>query len=109
VLDEGAVSGPASAPDTGRGAEAVAIAYTAQAALASGGFDGVHAHVDSHVLTLDARGEAELQRALVRWQQAVERIAHASAKRLAGAGELAAHRCEAVVMCFELPAGLDAD
>jgi DNA-binding transcriptional ArsR family regulator len=109
VLDESAEDDAGDAPDAGRGAEAVAIARAAQAALASGGFDAVLAHADWRVLTLDGRGEAELQRALARWQRAVERIAGASTKRLANAGEPAAHSCAAVVTCFELPAALDED
>jgi DNA-binding transcriptional ArsR family regulator len=111
VLDEDTQNGAdASVPaDAGRGAEAVGVARAAQAALASGGFDAVLAHADRRVLTLDARGEAELQRVLARWQRTVERIARASAKRLARADEPATHRRVAVVMCFELPAGLDED
>jgi DNA-binding transcriptional ArsR family regulator len=110
--DDGADDGPGEAPtaaDAGRGAEAVAVARAAQATLARGGFDAVLAHADRRVVALDGRGKAELERALARWQRAVERIARASAKRLAGAGEPAAHRCTAVVMCFELPAGLAED
>ena len=109
VLDdarEAAGSRPAP-PDVGRGAEAVAVAREAQAALASGGFDPVLALADRRVLMLDARGAAELERAIGRWQRAVERIASASAKRLAGAGEAAVHGCTAVVMRFEMPAGVD--
>jgi DNA-binding transcriptional ArsR family regulator len=94
----------------GRGAEAVAVGRTAQAALASGGFDAVLAHADRRVLVLDARGEAELERALARWQRDVERIARASAKRLARLGdEPVEQRCTAIVMRFELPAGFDED
>jgi DNA-binding transcriptional ArsR family regulator len=109
VLDD-AEDGVAEVPwagDADRGAAAVAVGGDAQAALARGGFDAVFAHADWRVLTLDARAEAALQRDLVRWQRAVERIAAASAKRLAHADEPAAHRCTAVVMCFELPAGID--
>jgi DNA-binding transcriptional ArsR family regulator len=106
LLDDAAVA--AAAPQRGRatgrrGAEAVAIAQAAQAALASGGFDAALAHADRRVLTLDARGEAELTRALARWERAVERIARASERRLARTGEPATHHCTAVVMAFALP------
>lgn len=110
VLDADVESDVASVPSLrgGRGAEAVTVARTAQAALARGGFDAVLAHADRRVLVLDARGEAELERALARWQRAVEQIARASAKRLARvADEAPAQRCTAVVMRFELPAGFD--
>jgi DNA-binding transcriptional ArsR family regulator len=95
-------------PARGRGAEAVAVARAAQAALASGGFDAVLAHADRRLLRLDARGEAELGRALERWTRAVERITRASERRLVRAGDAAAHRCAAVVMRFALPEGADA-
>lgn len=91
----------------GRGADALAIAGTAQAALASGGFDAVLAHADWRQLTLDAEGRAELERLLARWEQMIEQIADASAKRIARVGEPAAHRCCTVMMRFALPAGLD--
>ncbi|HET6449398.1 MAG TPA: winged helix-turn-helix domain-containing protein [Conexibacter sp.] len=91
----------------GRGGEAVAVTRLAQAALASGGFDAVLAHADRRVLSLDARGRAELDGLLPRWQATVERIERASAKRLARGAEAPAHRCAAIVMCFELPAGTD--
>ncbi len=94
-------------PTAGRGAEAVAVGRAAQAALASGGFDALLAHADRRELTLDARAEAELTRALARWDRAVARIARASERRLVRAGEPAAHRCLAVVMRFALPAGAD--
>lgn len=90
VLDDAEDAAPPF-PDAGRGVEAVAVAAAAQVALARGGFDAVFAHADWRVLALDARGEAELQRALARWQRAVQRIAGASAQRLARAGEPAAH------------------
>lgn len=110
LLDDAAAAGVAHERDrpTGRcGAEAVAVAQAALAALASGGFDAVLAAADRRVLTLDPHGEAELTRALVRWGRAVERIARASEQRLVRAGEPAAHRCAAVVMCFALPAGVE--
>jgi len=93
-----------SRPTGRRGAEAVAVAQAARAALASGGFDAVLAHADRRMLTLDAPGEAELTRALVRWGRAVERITRASEQRLARTGEPATHRCTAVVMAFSLAA-----
>ena len=109
VLDDAdSAAAPASAT-AGRGAEAVAVTRAAQAALANGGFDAVLAHADRHVLALDARGRAELDEVLTRWQATVERIARASATRIARAGQPPAHRCAAIVMCFELPAGLDED
>jgi DNA-binding transcriptional ArsR family regulator len=92
-------------PTGRRGAEAVAVADAAGAALASGGFDAVLAHADRRLLTLDAPGEAEFTRALVRWGRAVERIARASEQRLARTGTPATHRCTAVVMAFALPTG----
>ncbi|HEV7773412.1 MAG TPA: helix-turn-helix domain-containing protein [Conexibacter sp.] len=110
VLDAG--DGPTEVPPrpaTGRGAEAVAVTHAAQAALARGGFDAILAHADRHVLALDARGRAELERVLTRWQATVERIARASATRIARAGQPPAHTCAAVVMCCELPAGFDED
>jgi DNA-binding transcriptional ArsR family regulator len=109
VLDdaEDGATEPSWPTNADRGAEAIAVAGAAQAALARGGFDAVFAHADWRVFTLEAGKEAALQRAFARWQRAVERIAGASAKRLAREGEPAAHRCAAVVMCFELPAGLD--
>lgn len=109
VLDDAAGSPAAASPAAGRGAEAVAVAHAAQTALARGGFDAVLAHADRHVLALDERGRAELERVLTRWEKAVERIARASATRIARAGQEPAHRCSAVVMCFELPSGLDED
>jgi DNA-binding transcriptional ArsR family regulator len=111
VLDDadadGAVAGGPANVAAGRGAEAVAVTRAAQAALASGGFDAVLAHADRHMLTLDAHGRAELERVLTRWEATVERIARTSATRIARAGQPPAHRCAAIVMCFELPAGLD--
>lgn len=92
-------------PAVGRGAEAVAAARAAQAALANGGFDAVLAHADRRVLALDTRGESELTRALARWERAVARIARTSEQRLVRAGEPAAHRWAAVVLCFPLPSG----
>ncbi len=109
VLDDDATDAGAASPAAGRGAEAVAVTRAAQAALANGGFDAVLAHADRHVLALDARGRAELDRLLTHWQATVERIARASATRIARAGQPPAHRCAAIVMCFELPAGLDED
>ena len=106
--DADGAAAPASAA-AGRGAEAVAVTRAAQAALANGGFDGVLAHADRRVLALDARGRAELEQVLTRWQATVERIARASATRIARAGQSPAHRCAAIVMCFELPVGLDED
>jgi hypothetical protein len=58
---------------------------------------------------LDARGRAELERALKQWQAAIERVARASAERLARSGEPAAHECVAVVMRFDVPAALGDD
>ncbi|HKG40232.1 MAG TPA: winged helix-turn-helix domain-containing protein [Conexibacter sp.] len=110
VLDEAADGeGALASPPAGQGAEAVAVARAAQAALANGGFDAVLAHADRHLLELDAQGSAELERVLMHWQEAVERVARASATRIARAGQPPAHRCAAIVMCFELPAGLDED
>jgi DNA-binding transcriptional ArsR family regulator len=109
VLDDADGVDAQASSAAGRGAEAVAVTRAAQAALASGGFDAVLAHADRHVVTLDARGRAELERVLTRWQATVERIARTSATRIARAGQPAAHRCAAIVMCFELPAGLDED
>lgn len=107
VLDaaEAPIAGGPPRSAAGRGAEAVASA--AAEALASGGFDAVLAHADRRVLTLDARGEAELQQALVRLERAVERIARASERRLTRSGETAVHCCTAIVMCFALPAGAE--
>ncbi len=110
VLDEtvdGSDRGAGPHPAVGRDAEAVAVGRAAQAALASGGFDALLAQADRRELTLDARAEAELTRALARWDRAVARIARASERRLVRAGEPAAHRCTAVVMRFALPAGAD--
>lgn len=109
VLDDGGpeqASRLALSQDASRGGEAVAAARTAQAALASGGFDAVLAHADRRVLVLDARGQQELAQLLERWHAAVERIARASAARLGRLEQPTAHRCAAVAMCFELPAGL---
>jgi len=106
LLDEDAADALFASPG-GHGADALAVAREAQTALASGGFDPVLTLADRRLLTLDAAGEAELERALLRWQRALEWIARASARRLAGVGEAAAHRCTAVVMRFELPTGID--
>lgn len=109
LLDDAAavdVAKQPARPARGRGAEAVAVARAAQAALARGGFDADFAHTDRRSLTLDRRGEAALQRALVQWDRTIERIARASERRLARAGEPAAHRCVAVVMFFALPTEL---
>jgi DNA-binding transcriptional ArsR family regulator len=103
LLDDAAEAG-VGRPAGRRGAEAVAVARAARAALASGGFDAVLAHADRRVLTLDLRGEAELTRALVRWGRAVERITRASEQRRARADGPAAHCCTAVVMLFALAA-----
>ena len=108
VLDDDAGAG-AAGPAAGRGAEAVAVARAAQAALASGGFDAVLAHADRHVLALDARGRVELDQVLAGWEATVEQVARASATRIARAGQPPVHRCAAIVMCFELPGGLDED
>lgn len=91
---------------TGRGAEAVLCARTAQAALGRGGFDAGAAQVDRRVLRLDAQGRAELVGALASWQATLERIADDSTRRLGLAGGPPAHACVAVLMCFELPAGV---
>lgn len=107
VLDE-ADAGVTAHPAAGLAGEAIVVARTGQAALARGGFDTVGAHADLHALALDARGREELERALGEWEATVERIAHASASRIAGGGQ-PEHRCAAVVMCFELPAGLGED
>jgi len=93
----------------GRAAEALAVMRTAQAALARGGFDALPACADRRVLSLDARGREELGRLLTRWQATVERIAHASSRRVRRDPSLPTHRCVAVATSFELPAGLDAD
>ena len=108
VLDAGdaGIEAPAR-PAAGRGAEAVAVTRAAQAALARGGFDTVLAHADRHVLALDARGHAELDDLLTRWQATVERVARASATRIERAGQSPAHTCTAIVMCFEIPVGVD--
>lgn len=92
---------------TGRGAEALAIAQAAQMALGRGGFDALAAHVDRRVLALDEPGQAELADAMARWQSTLERIVGESAARVAEVGEPPAHRCAAVLMCFDLPAALD--
>ncbi len=97
---DGAAAAPAPAS---RGAEARAVARVARAALARGGFDAVAARADRRVVLLDARGEAELARALRRWQTTVARAARASAARLARAGQEPAHRCVAVVMHVAAP------
>ena len=107
VLDE-ADAGVAAHPAAGLAGEAIVAARAGQAALVCGGFDAVAAHADLHALALDARGREELKGALADWDATVERIARASASRIAG-GEQPDHRCAAVVMCFELPAGLGGD
>jgi DNA-binding transcriptional ArsR family regulator len=111
VLDDAADerAAPPAHAAAGRGGDAVAVARSAQAALASGGFDALLAHADRRVLILDGRGRAELERALTGWEATVERIAHASSARLRRETEPPAHRCTAVVMSFELPAGLADD
>jgi DNA-binding transcriptional ArsR family regulator len=109
LLDGGAganESDPLLHPAAGRrAAEAAAVSRVAHAALAHGGFDAVLAQADRRVVTLDAQAESELERALARWERAVARIARTSERRLVRAGEPAAHRCVAVVMCFPLPVG----
>jgi DNA-binding transcriptional ArsR family regulator len=107
LLDETAEGEAVVQTAAGRGADAVAGARAAQAALANGGFDAVLAHADRRTLTLDERGETELRRALARWERAVARIAHASERRLVRAEAHAAHRCVAMVMCFALPTGVE--
>jgi DNA-binding transcriptional ArsR family regulator len=103
--DDQALGAPAS---EGRGAQAVAIARAAQAALGCGGFDAVPAHADWRTLTLDADADAEWERLLARWQASVERIARASERRRERTGEPPSHSCVAVVMAFPQPAGGDA-
>lgn len=107
LLDQTAAAEAGAQASAGRGAEAVAVTRAAQAALAKGGFDALLAHADRRVLTLDARGEAELERALVRWERAIARIARASERRLVRADEPAAHRCMAVVLSFALLGGVE--
>jgi DNA-binding transcriptional ArsR family regulator len=115
VLDESAAAEPgappavAAQPPAGRGSEAVVVAQAAQAALAGGGFDALAAHADRRVLALDVRGRRELLRALTRWQATLERIAHTSATRLAHEQQEPDHRCVAVLMAFDVPAGLGED
>ncbi len=92
-----------------RGAEASSAARAAQAALVSGGFDMLAAHAERRVLALDRRGRRELQRALRGWQTSLERIADASAARLAREQQEPDHRCVAVLMTFDVPAGLGED
>jgi DNA-binding transcriptional ArsR family regulator len=100
--------GAPQAPES-RGAEASSAARAAQAALVSGGFDTLAAHADRRVLALDRRGRRELQRALRGWQASLERIADASAARLARDRQEPDHRCVAVLMAFDVPAGLGED
>lgn len=106
VLDPTAgdgTTGAASLPSGEGGGQAAEIAQTAQETLAAGGFDAVAARVDARIVTLDARSHAALERALPRWHAAVERIARASAARLARAKQPAVHRCTAVLMRFDVP------
>jgi DNA-binding transcriptional ArsR family regulator len=104
VLDGGddAEPAPPTGIPRGRGAEAAAAAREARTALSRGGFDAAEARADRLVVVLDARGETALARALPRWQSAIERIAAASAKRLARARDGATHACVAVVMRFDV-------
>lgn len=110
LLDDSAEeSGPAPAPRRsagGRGTEAVAHARSAQVALGAGGFDAGPAQVDRRAVRLDAQGRGELEGMLTGWQRTLERIADVSARRIARAAEPPAHRCVAVLMGFELPAGV---
>jgi len=92
---------------TGRGAEAILCARAAQSALGRGGFDAGAAQADRRVLRLDAQGRAELDGALASWQATLERIADDSACRIRRGGEPPPHACVAVLMGFELPAGVD--
>ena len=103
--EAGSVEG---APDS-RGAEAISAARAAHVALATGGFDALAAHADRRVLALDARGRDELLRALGHWQAALERIADASATRLAHDQQQPVRTCVAVLMAFDVPAGLGED
>ena len=115
VLDEAAAAEPGehaagTAPSPpGRGAEAIAGAQAAQAALGAGGFDALAAHADRRVLALDEQGRSELRQALTGWQAALERIARASAERLAHEREEPVLRCLAVLMAFDVPAGIGED
>jgi DNA-binding transcriptional ArsR family regulator len=114
VLDDALAAGdeeepPAARSPSERAAEAIAVVQEAQAALARGGFDALTAHADRRVLALDARGRTQLARAMTGWQASLERIARASAARLAHAGEQPAHRCATVLMCFDALVGLDED
>lgn len=90
----------------GRGAQATAYAREAQATLGEGGFDAGLAQVDRRVVRLDAQGRGELEGALAGWRATLERIADGSARRLARGRREPAHRCVAVLMGFELPAGV---
>lgn len=86
-----------------RGADACAVARDAQAVVATGGFDAVAARGDVRVVTLDAKGRAELVAELDKLASAAARIEQASAKRLAAAGAAAEpHTCTAVSMLFEV-------
>jgi DNA-binding transcriptional ArsR family regulator len=112
VLDEAGdddVAGATTLPSAGLGAEAVAVARAAQEALGHGGFDAVGAGADGRLLVLDERGRSDLARVLRSWQATVERLARASAKRVAHAGEPGPHRCEAVLMAFDVPIELGDD
>lgn len=105
LLDEPAASPPPPArlPRTGRGADAVAAVREAYEALGRGGFDAAATRAQRPVLRLDERGSVELQRALMRWQAAVDRIARASAERLVRAQRPVGRRGVLVLLRFELP------
>lgn len=109
AAEASAAPAAASAPADGRGAEAVLVARTAEAALPLGGFDAVEARADRRAVLLDARARRELARALPRWQRAVERIERASARRLARASEPAPRHCVAALMHVDTPGELPDD
>jgi DNA-binding transcriptional ArsR family regulator len=77
--------------------DALAVCGAAQEALGHGGFDAVAARCDVRILTLDARGLAELDEAAGGWRAALER---AGARQVAAT--TAAYTCTAVTMAFDV-------
>jgi len=102
LLDEDGVQEAAPAVAHGRGAEAVAVARAAQAALGRGGFDALAARADGRLMLLDARGLSDLERARARWERTIARIGRASGARLTRGSESPAHRCAVVLMRFDV-------
>ena len=86
---------PTPLPSGAAAGEAITACAAAQDALGRGGFDAVAARCDVRIVTLDARGRAELSEAADGWSSAIARIAR-------GNPAAAAHTCTVATMVFDV-------